>query len=257
MTAMAPYLELNPRKIKRFINVYRLQAFIAWRRNLLQFEDATALAAAVVIAIRWPSAVGQTLDDPALLGAIKRAGAAQREHAREQLAGRLSAQDEEEYQRLIATYGAAVKMLCGIEDFIRLLNGLDDMELTKVRTFLRLTQLATPIAPEVGEHQTAPAARRTRRRPSERSSGSVVASSADGARARPEATGDQPSAAHLAGEPPPAGEETATTEATPTESEASAETPPVTSPTAASPSATSTESAVPTGPRRRRGSAHG
>jgi len=52
----APYLGFNPRKIKRFINNFRLQALIANRRGLLR-PDAIRLdllAKCLIVTMRWP-----------------------------------------------------------------------------------------------------------------------------------------------------------------------------------------------------------
>jgi hypothetical protein len=52
----APYLDLNPRKIKRFINLLRLKALIANRRGLLEKGEIRLiqLARLVTIELRWP-----------------------------------------------------------------------------------------------------------------------------------------------------------------------------------------------------------
>ncbi|HEX9596663.1 MAG TPA: hypothetical protein VF982_07280, partial [Anaerolineales bacterium] len=64
-----PYLSANPRKIKRFINAFRLQALIANRRGLLQDKtiDISYLGKWTVIAIRWPQFLGDLATDPELL----------------------------------------------------------------------------------------------------------------------------------------------------------------------------------------------
>jgi hypothetical protein len=61
-----PYLGYNPRKIKRFINLFKLQALIANRRGLvddgtIQFEH---LAKWVIISTRWPAVVDSVMSDP-------------------------------------------------------------------------------------------------------------------------------------------------------------------------------------------------
>jgi len=54
------YLEPNPRKIKRFINIFRLQALIANRRGLLESDviRLDILAKWIVITMRWPQMIG-------------------------------------------------------------------------------------------------------------------------------------------------------------------------------------------------------
>jgi hypothetical protein len=64
-----PYLEYNPRKVKRFINLFKLQALIANRRRLL--DDGTVvfdhLAKWVIISTRWPAVVEGVVSDPAFV----------------------------------------------------------------------------------------------------------------------------------------------------------------------------------------------
>lgn len=53
------YLEPNPRKIKKFINTFRLQALIANRRGLLEYDAIRLdlLAKWIVITMRWPQMI--------------------------------------------------------------------------------------------------------------------------------------------------------------------------------------------------------
>jgi GH25 family lysozyme M1 (1,4-beta-N-acetylmuramidase) len=72
---VAPYFEFNPRKIKRFINYYRLQALIAKRLNLL--DDKTIhldlLATWLLITMRWPGVLEELSDNEELIGQLKQA----------------------------------------------------------------------------------------------------------------------------------------------------------------------------------------
>lgn len=52
---MAPYLNYNPRRIKRFINIFRLQALITYQRGFLEKAISfDKLARWIVISMRWP-----------------------------------------------------------------------------------------------------------------------------------------------------------------------------------------------------------
>jgi hypothetical protein len=66
MAAAVPYLGYNPRKVKRFINLFKLQALIANRRGLL--DDGTIhleqLAKWLIISTRWPTVIEGTVSDP-------------------------------------------------------------------------------------------------------------------------------------------------------------------------------------------------
>jgi len=61
-----PYLNYNPRKIKRFINLLRLQALIAHRRGLLEKDviELKPLSKWLLIATLWPGALGAIAGDP-------------------------------------------------------------------------------------------------------------------------------------------------------------------------------------------------
>jgi hypothetical protein len=72
---VAPFLEFNPRKIKRFINLFRLQALIAKRRGLLETEGVKldVLAKWIVITSRWPRIVDALLADKDFIKRLKEA----------------------------------------------------------------------------------------------------------------------------------------------------------------------------------------
>lgn len=62
---MLPYLDYNPRRIKRFINVLRLQAFIAIKRgSLVDSLQLNALTTLLQIALRWPDFAVELINDP-------------------------------------------------------------------------------------------------------------------------------------------------------------------------------------------------
>ncbi|MBK8026831.1 MAG: TIR domain-containing protein [Chloroflexi bacterium] len=64
---MLDFLEYNPRRVKRFINVFRLQAFIAVQRGALNTStQLKALGACLQIAFRWPEFARRLMDAPQL-----------------------------------------------------------------------------------------------------------------------------------------------------------------------------------------------
>ncbi len=77
----ARYLEFNPRKIKRFINIFRLQAMVARRRGLLGSHDPrlTLLARSIVLASRWPDFLDAVMADPAFIDRLLEAARLQRD----------------------------------------------------------------------------------------------------------------------------------------------------------------------------------
>lgn len=72
---VALYLEANPRKIKRFINIFRLQALIANRRKLLASGaiNLKLLAKWMVLVTRWPSIFDSVLIDKSFVHRLKEA----------------------------------------------------------------------------------------------------------------------------------------------------------------------------------------
>ncbi len=64
---IVPFLKYNPRQIKRFINMYRLQALIAYQRGVFELEynfiSPKTLGYWVLISMRWPDFFEATLLD--------------------------------------------------------------------------------------------------------------------------------------------------------------------------------------------------
>lgn len=77
----APYLENNPRKIKRFINNFRLAAFIAQRRELMHPGGVRAdlLAKAVIVSAQWPGFAKSLVYDFAFCSNLRKAFEIQKE----------------------------------------------------------------------------------------------------------------------------------------------------------------------------------
>jgi hypothetical protein len=69
---MAVFLNYNPRRIKRFINMYRLQALIAYERGFLEtLISLDNLARWVVISMRWPEFINMVVQDSRIVADIK------------------------------------------------------------------------------------------------------------------------------------------------------------------------------------------
>lgn len=59
----APYLYYNPRKIKRYINLFRLQALIAYRRGVLENTvSLDILGRWIIVNLRWPEFFVQAVE---------------------------------------------------------------------------------------------------------------------------------------------------------------------------------------------------
>ena len=69
---LAPYLNYNPRRIKRFINMYRLQSLIAYQRNILEtVVSLDNLACWVAINMRWPEFINYAMKDTRIISQIR------------------------------------------------------------------------------------------------------------------------------------------------------------------------------------------
>jgi hypothetical protein len=69
---MASYLNYNPRRIKRFINMYKLQALIASERNILGKSISLGnLACWVTIGMRWQEFINSAIKDTRIISQIR------------------------------------------------------------------------------------------------------------------------------------------------------------------------------------------
>lgn len=78
--AAAPFLDYNPRRMKQFLNVFRLRRFIAYHTGLLANSPKAhgsltlqQLGKFVLITLRWPALLLDLLIDPKLLADLQQA----------------------------------------------------------------------------------------------------------------------------------------------------------------------------------------
>ncbi len=150
---VAPFLALNPRKIKRFINMFRLQALIANRRGLLETGaiKLDVLAKWIVISSRWPSMVDALLADEHFIDHLKKAREIRDTIRRERLNSepeneqKLQPYDEKSYQAKLETYtiNPHVKLLVDATDLMNLLNQLTDVDVQALPIYLHLTRITS------------------------------------------------------------------------------------------------------------------
>ncbi|WP_394838117.1 KAP family NTPase [Pendulispora rubella] len=78
--ALAPALDFNPRRVKQFLNLFRLRAFLAWQTGRLALEHLAGsndvmtlpqIGKLTAIALRWPLIVSDLETDPSLLGRLQ------------------------------------------------------------------------------------------------------------------------------------------------------------------------------------------
>ncbi|WP_394848635.1 KAP family NTPase [Pendulispora brunnea] len=78
--ALAPALDFNPRRVKQFLNLFRLRAFLAWQTGSLALDNLgrngntmtlPQIGKLTAIALRWPLFISDLEVDPLLLGRLQ------------------------------------------------------------------------------------------------------------------------------------------------------------------------------------------
>ena len=143
----APYLGLNPRKIKRFINFFRLQALIANRRGLLETGviRLDLLAKWVIIAMRWPDVIEATMTDRSFSISLKKAHKT-REKLRQIQSGLRPASIDEQPEVIETELNVLLadprkKRLVNASDLIDLLEEMTDADIGVAPCYLYLAQI--------------------------------------------------------------------------------------------------------------------
>lgn len=139
----ALYLGFNPRKIKRFINVFRLQALIANRRGLIETGTIKLrlLAKWITIVTRWPDLVEAMLIDQNFLKSLKEAYLTSEELYQSDdkfLASAKGKKIQAKLNQLLTN--PHIKHLIGAKDLMNLLKQMSDAEIEALPQYLRLTQ---------------------------------------------------------------------------------------------------------------------
>jgi len=139
----ALYLGFNPRKIKRFINAFRLQALIANRRRLIETGtiQLDLLAKWITIVTRWPDLIEAMLIDQNFLKSLKEACLASEELS--QSNGRFLASAKGKklqviYDRYLAN--PHLKRLIEARDLLNLLKQMPENEIEALPQYLYLTR---------------------------------------------------------------------------------------------------------------------
>lgn len=142
------YLEFNPRKVKRFINSFRLQAFIAIHRKLVEkgLIDLNLLAKWIIITTRWPNIIRAIIIDQDFIKHLM--DYYQAKEKWEEL--RLSEKPEDEkvatlYQRRIEFYqnNPYIKSMPDTSSARELLQSLKDIDNQSLLRYLHLAQITT------------------------------------------------------------------------------------------------------------------
>lgn len=142
---VAPYLSLNPRKIKRFMNVFRLQAFIANRRGLLEGGTVRlgSLAKWTTIALRWPAIIDALNINRDFVHDLRAAHATKEElRELEQKYGAMSAEKRGNLQIQLdaCLTDPLIEQLVQASDLIRLLEDMTDADIEMLPYYLHLAE---------------------------------------------------------------------------------------------------------------------
>ncbi|MGA2877123.1 MAG: P-loop NTPase fold protein, partial [Nitrososphaerales archaeon] len=147
--SVLPYLGSNPRKIVRFINLFRLQAIIANRRKLLEMRvvDFGLLAKWLIIATRWTGVMETLVSDSAFKSKLETARNTQntfREHEE-------TGTNLETLRTAVNLYleDPRVKKWINSTDLVNLLKTMSNEEIKTAPIYLHLTQITATIPPSV------------------------------------------------------------------------------------------------------------
>ncbi len=144
----APYLGLNPRKIKKFINIFRLQSLIANRRGLLETGviRLDLLAKSLTIAMRWPDMIEAMMTDQNFVNSLQEARQT-REQLRDWIQSRRITEEEVQQETSILQSRLDVlvadprtKRLIDATDLIHLLEDMTGPDIEALPYYLHLTQ---------------------------------------------------------------------------------------------------------------------
>lgn len=137
------FLDYNPRKTKRFINNFRLQALIANRKGLFARNIITldTLAKTVIIATRWPFIFEQLTKRSGLIAQIKTAQKTKSLLDELQPKAPLYSKYKKEYDNW--TSDPDIERALNIPDFLRLINEMAEEEIDTFDNYLNLADFSS------------------------------------------------------------------------------------------------------------------
>jgi hypothetical protein len=135
-----PYLGSNPRKIKRFINLFRLQASIANRRGLIEdgTVDLEVMSKWLLVATRWPGLPDALAADPSLRQKLIDAAAMIRQST--------ISYDDPSLTAQVSSYRSDARVARWVDasDLIELLSKMTKQEMDTAGVYLYLNRLTSP-----------------------------------------------------------------------------------------------------------------
>ena len=147
LASITDYIERNPRKRKRFINTFRLQALIANRRGLLETGviRLDLLAKWMIIVTRWPSMATAITFDKNFVNNLQEAHKLMNQEKQNKLKGVDSEQALQVRLRAFLS-DPYINRLVDATGLIDLLNTMTDSDIEAFPTYLNLTR--TTIEPQ-------------------------------------------------------------------------------------------------------------
>ncbi|HEX9924780.1 MAG TPA: P-loop NTPase fold protein, partial [Anaerolineae bacterium] len=151
IVAAASYLDYSPRQVKRFINLYRLQAFIAQQRGLLEREDFELglLGRWLILSMGWPRIATQVRRDKDFISRFQQA--ADLTQRLKQHWDKADSEKDQTYEALKTDLTARLEDAL-LADFVednhlrRLLDELKDVK--NMRLYLDMTEISADPAEE-------------------------------------------------------------------------------------------------------------
>jgi hypothetical protein len=131
------YLGLNPRKIKRFVNNFRLQALIANRRGMFETQEVRLdlLSRFLIIQMRWHGALDAVMADSQFINTLNEAHS-----LRWGTFGKGSGSgDKERLERYLANLH--IKRWVDAAELVDLLKSINEDELKRLPVYLYLAQI--------------------------------------------------------------------------------------------------------------------
>lgn len=153
-----PYLNFNPRKIKRFINLLRLQALIAHRRGLLQNKQIQLefLSRWLLIANLWPKAIQALINEKDFAKRLRQARETKINLDQARMTGNEELQSDNESTLKAYLTDPIVAQLIDETGLISLLDAVDASNPEMLALYLHLAQIGTDVAATVNGEKGTP-----------------------------------------------------------------------------------------------------
>lgn len=151
----APYLDFNPRKVKKFINNFRLHALIAQKRGLFEKTgiNVGSLAKAVVIAMRWPDVALSMSKNRAVCQILKDAFAAKDLMQTRELTDANEILKAQDAMKIISDNESLARFIYA-DELHQILTSMDDSDMDNLACCFQLSLAQQRSAPDLKPTET-------------------------------------------------------------------------------------------------------